>query len=121
MLSGRKRCYYLHPERISGDWYDAEKACLDRGLILWEPKNMEEINTVHELIGTANYWTGVTDSAEEGNVVYNSTGAPFTLPTLSNSEDYDCLTYRPYYDRLEFNSCTSTYRNYVCEKQDPCA
>ncbi len=94
------RCFYFEKEELT---FEAAKAnCKEKGGKLYEPKDvtkMKEIAKISDGIRGTNpfVWIGITDSAVEGNFVYDSDGANINFnPTWhgnygAKGTSYNCI------------------------------
>ena len=77
------KCFYF--ERKYMNWEGARDNCKQMGGKLYEPKNVSEMKQVSSIAikvsqyGYTTAWLGITDTASEGNFVYDSNGQSITF------------------------------------------
>ena len=77
------KCFYF--ERTYMNWEGARDNCKQKGGKLYEPKNVSEMKQVASIAikvsqyGYTTAWIGITDTASEGNFVYDSNGQSITF------------------------------------------
>ena len=97
------KCFYF--ERKYMNWEGARDNCKQMGGKLYEPKNVSEMKQVSSIAikvsqyGYTTAWIGITDTASEGNFVYDSNGQSITFNSgnipgpLEHSRDSNRIMY----------------------------